>query len=180
MNIVIDNIQLGNQIIDTIEVGDEIDESLRSIMMNLKNCENGLLKAIQTQISDELLLSNCLLLNDDLNQTSDRYNIALSGNKPTNFISGFGWTTFEEQSKTSYTNEVQPKQKVSVSKINSVQAPSDDIFGISANGRSGVRRDSGSASGLSPLFHYFFYGRICAYFVRNYSGYGRKRSFGSS
>ena len=130
MNIVIDNIQLANQIIDAMTPGEEVEESLRSIMLNLKNCENGLLKAIQTQISDELLMSNCLMLNDDLNQTSERYNFIKSGKTPKSFISAFAWTTFEPQRQKSSEYSVSVQKKVSQSKIQSVKAPSDDIFGL--------------------------------------------------
>jgi hypothetical protein len=75
MNILVENIQLANQIIDVSNPGDKIDESLRMIMLNLKSCENNLLTAIQTQINDEKLLEICLKMNDDLNQSSERYNL---------------------------------------------------------------------------------------------------------
>jgi len=148
MNIVIDNIQLANQIIDSMSVGDEVDESLRSIMLNLKNCESGLLKAIQTQITDENLLSNCLMLNDDLNQTSERYNFIKSGNKPSTFVSAFGWTTYEE---TEVKKNSLKEKKISSTKIQSVKAPTDDIFGLFDNMTVSSSNNQGFGFGNQPI-----------------------------
>lgn len=135
MNIVIDNIQLANQLMDSTKIGDEVDDCLRSIILNLKNCEPGLLKAIQVQIKDESLLSNCLLLNDDLNQTSERYDYIKSGQVPKNFKSAFGWITKSEdkanEDKAGFRKE--ENQKMNLSKMETIQKPSVDIFGLFDN-----------------------------------------------
>lgn len=125
MNIVVDNIELANQIIDACNAGDQIDESLRSIMMTLKDCESSLLKAIQ-QIKDETLLSACLKLNDDLNQTSERFNLISAGSKPPRFISSFGWTTYLERKEEQVSQSI-PSKKETAPKV---QQPNQDIFGL--------------------------------------------------
>lgn len=129
MNIVIENIELANQIIDATEEGEEVDDGLRSIMMNLKKCEESLLKAIQTQINDESLLANCLKLNDDLNQTSERFNMLKAKYQPVKFVSAFGWTTFVEPQKTE-NNQYQKQKMPSQNQISQIQQPSEDIFGF--------------------------------------------------
>lgn len=93
LNILMENIQLANQMIDVSSPGKKVDDGLRMIMLNLKGCEQNLLNAIQSQISDEVLLGICLQVNDDLNQSSERYNLLKSGAKPPSFVSAFGWTT---------------------------------------------------------------------------------------
>lgn len=136
MNIVIDNIQLANQLIDSMNIGDEVDDCLRSIIINLKNCEPGLLKAIQVQIKDESLLSSCLLLNDDLNQTSERYDYIKSGQIPKNFKSAFGWITKSEDKANENKINLSKKkedQKSNMSKMETIQKPSADIFGLFDN-----------------------------------------------
>lgn len=93
LNVLMENLQLANQMIDFTEPGDKPDDGLRMIMLNLKGCEQNLSHAIQNQISDELLLEICLKVNDDLNQTSERYNLIKTGAQAPSFTSSFGWTT---------------------------------------------------------------------------------------
>ena len=85
--------------IDCSTVGKSVDDGLRMIMLNLKACEGNLLSAIQEQIKDDTLLEICLKVNDDLNQTSERYNLLKSGAQPPNFISAFGWSTKKQSKK---------------------------------------------------------------------------------
>lgn len=131
MNIVIENIQLANQIIDASSIGEQIDDSLRTIMLNLKNCEDSLIKAIQTQISDEAVLAECFKLNDDLNTTRERYNMLKSNCQPNKFVSTFGWTTFNEIKDDSINNNKLNSNKMpNKEEINKVIQPSEDIFGF--------------------------------------------------
>ena len=140
MNVVIENIQLANQIIDASTLGEEVDDSLRTIMLNLKNCEDSLAKAISTQITDEALLGECCKLNDDLNQTRERYDMLKSKYEPIRFKSAFGWTTYVEETKSNSNNKINNdfggdnskkiQKKPNKEDISKVIQPSEDIFGF--------------------------------------------------
>jgi len=126
LNILVENIQLANQMIDSSPLGGKVDDGLRMIMLNLKGCEQNLLNAIQGQIKDELLLEICLKVNDDMNNTSERYNLLKAGAQPTDFTSSFGWTTKRKNKsskknnyKEEYEKEDNFNQKSSVNKTSS-------------------------------------------------------------
>lgn len=99
LNVLIENVHLANQMIDYSQIGKKPDDSLRMIMLNLKGCEDNLLKAINGQISDELLLEICLKVNDDMNITTERYNLLKAGVKPLVFKSSFSNTSSNKVKK---------------------------------------------------------------------------------
>lgn len=151
LNILMENIQLANQMIDVSTPGKKVDDGLRMIMLNLKGCEQNLLNAIQSQISDEILLGICLQVNDDLNQSSERYNLLKSGAKPPSFVSAFGWSTkpkkveqkkSEKEAKSSNKREKNyevnddQNEQVQNQNANNVNKPTDifDLFSSSNDG----------------------------------------------
>jgi len=120
LNVLVENVQLANQMIDSSQVGAKPDDGLSMIMLNLKGCEQNLMNAIHKQISDEILLGICLKVNDDLNQTSERFNLLKAGAKPVSFTSAFGWGTQPEKSSKPKT-QVSDKRSSSTSKSYAVR-----------------------------------------------------------
>lgn len=136
LNILIENINLANQMIDCSAVGKKPDESLRMIMLNLKGCEDNLLKAINGQISDELLLEICLKVNDDMNITTERYNLLKSSVKPLPFKSSFSSTSnYSKPKKNVHIQDKNYKEDNSLKQKNEIEAKpvSTDIFDIFSN-----------------------------------------------
>lgn len=71
ISILLDNINLANEMIDNANPNKQVDESLRTILSNLRDLENNLVRAIQNQIKNEKLLGICLGINDDLNRVTN-------------------------------------------------------------------------------------------------------------
>jgi hypothetical protein len=89
LSVLIDNINLANEMMDNLERGNEVDEGLRTIIHNLRDLEKNLVSAIQGKIHNEKLLEICLGINDDINRTFTRYDLAKQGKPPGVFLSVF-------------------------------------------------------------------------------------------
>jgi hypothetical protein len=74
LEILIENLQLGNEIIDNTNPSEGVDEGLRTIVRNLKEQEKKLILAIQDLTNDKLMEIS-LGLNDDLNKVNLIINI---------------------------------------------------------------------------------------------------------
>ena len=86
MNLVKGNINFTNEIIDQATPGEK-NETLNDMFKTLAGLEPKLINMI-AQIDDESVMSMCLLVNDDLHKTFDRYRAVTKGKKPAKFVPG--------------------------------------------------------------------------------------------
>jgi hypothetical protein len=86
MNLVKGNINFTNEIIDQATPGEKND-TLNDMFKTLASLEPKLINMI-AQIDDESVMSMCLIVNDDLHKTFDRYRAVTKGKKPDKFVPG--------------------------------------------------------------------------------------------
>lgn len=86
MNLVKGNINFTNEIIDQATPG-ERSETLNDLFRTLTQLEPKLINMI-AQIDDERVMSMCLIVNDDLHKTFERYRAIKKGRKPEKFVPG--------------------------------------------------------------------------------------------
>ena len=86
MNLVKGNINFTNEIIDQSTPGEK-SETLNDLFRTLTQLEPKLINMI-TQIDDESVMSMCLIVNDDLHKTFERYRAIKKGRKPEKFVPG--------------------------------------------------------------------------------------------
>ena len=86
MNLVKGNINFTNEIIDGTTPGEK-SETLEDLFRTLTQLEPKLISMI-SQIDDERVMSMCLIVNDDLHKTFDRYRAIKKGQKPAKFVPG--------------------------------------------------------------------------------------------
>lgn len=89
MNLVKGNINLTNMMIDTarpVEL-ESADNPINDLVRALKDMENKLFELVAT-LDNEEMLKVCLLVNDDLHKTFQRYEKLKKGKKPEVFIPG--------------------------------------------------------------------------------------------
>ena len=86
MNLVKGNINFTNEMIDQTKPG-ERSETLSDMFKTLAQLEPKLISMIG-QIDDENVMGMCLIVNDDLHKTFDRYRAIKKGKKPDPFVPG--------------------------------------------------------------------------------------------
>lgn len=89
MNLVKGNINLTNQIIDTSKPADlaKDDNPINDLVRTLKEMEPKLFQLVET-LNDEEMMKVCLLVNDDLHKTFQRYERLKKGKQPEPFVPG--------------------------------------------------------------------------------------------
>ena len=86
MNLVKGNINFTNEIIDQTQPG-ENSETLEDLFRTLTQLEPKLINMI-SQIDDDGVMAMCLIVNDDLHKTFERFRAIKKGKKPQKFIPG--------------------------------------------------------------------------------------------
>lgn len=66
-----------------------LDEGVRLVVSNLRDLAGSLVMAIQNQIEHDKLMALCLGINDDIQQTFNRYENFKKNHKPSPFESAF-------------------------------------------------------------------------------------------
>lgn len=87
MNLVKGNINFTNEIIDGIAQGDGPNETLTDLISTLNEMQPKMHGMIGSIDNDEVL-SVCLIVNDDLQKTFERYHEIMKKRKPKAFIPG--------------------------------------------------------------------------------------------
>lgn len=89
MNLVKGNINLTNMMIDTAKPSDiqSGDNPINDLVRALKEMEPKMFELVAT-LDNEEMLKVCLLVNDDLHKTFQRYDKLRRGKKPEVFIPG--------------------------------------------------------------------------------------------
>ena len=89
MNLVKGNINLTNMMLDTAKPSDveSDDNPVNDLVKALKDMEPKLFELVAT-LDNEEMLKVCLLVNDDLHKTFQRYDKLKKGKKPESFIPG--------------------------------------------------------------------------------------------
>ena len=89
MNLVKGNINLTNMMLDTAKPQDlqSDDNPVNDLIRALKEMEPKLFELLAT-LTDEEMMKVCLLVNDDLHKTFQRFEKLKKGKKPEAFISG--------------------------------------------------------------------------------------------
>ena len=86
MNLVKGNINFTNEIIDQATPGEKSD-TLEDLFRTLTQLEPKLHSMI-SQIDDEKVMAMCIIVNDDLHITFERYRSIKKGKKPSVFVPG--------------------------------------------------------------------------------------------
>ena len=86
MNLVKGNINFTNEIIDQTKPGEKSD-TLEDLFRTLTQLEPKLINMI-AQIDDEHVMSMCLIVNDDLHKTFERYRAIKKGRRAERFVPG--------------------------------------------------------------------------------------------
>jgi len=86
MNLVKGNINFTNEIIDSTKPG-ENSETLEDMYRAMTQLEPKLISMI-SQIDDETVMGMCLIVNDDLHKTFDRYRAIKEGRVPEKYVPG--------------------------------------------------------------------------------------------
>lgn len=86
MNLVKGNINFTNEIIDQTKPGEK-NEMLNDLFRTLTQLEPKLIGMIG-QIDDESVMSMCLIVNDDLHKTFERFRAVKAGRVPEPFVPG--------------------------------------------------------------------------------------------
>ena len=83
------NINLTNMMLDTAKPSDlaQADNPLNDLVTALKDMEGKLFELLST-LENEEMLKVCLLVNDDLHKTFQRYDKLKKGKKPEVFVPG--------------------------------------------------------------------------------------------
>jgi len=83
------NINLTNMMLDTAKPSDlaQADNPLNDLVTALKDMEGKLFELLST-LENEEMLKVCLLVNDDLHKTFQRYDKLKKGKKPEAFVPG--------------------------------------------------------------------------------------------
>jgi hypothetical protein len=87
LSIILENINLGNEMINGSDHNKPIDDGLSCILNNLKDLGKNLMLAIENQIKDDKLMNLCLAINDDIALTILRYDDLKKKKKPRLFKS---------------------------------------------------------------------------------------------
>jgi hypothetical protein len=89
MNLVKGNINLTNMMLDTAKPAElsQSDNPLNDLIAALKDMEGKLFELLST-LENEDMLKVCLLVNDDLHKTFQRYEKLKKGKKPDPFVPG--------------------------------------------------------------------------------------------
>ena len=74
LEVVVNNVILGNEMIDAVQPGDDVsqDEALKDVVGSIRTMENKLMDLIG-KVKNEDMMNFCLLLNDDVQKTIQRY-----------------------------------------------------------------------------------------------------------
>jgi len=86
MNLVKGNINFTNEIIDHLKPGEK-SEPLEDLYRTLTQLEPKLINMIG-QIDDDEVMGMCLIVNDDLHKTFDRFRAIKEGRNPEKFVPG--------------------------------------------------------------------------------------------
>ena len=74
LEVVVNNVILGNEMIDAVQPGDDVsqDEALKDVIGSIRTMETKLMDLIG-KVKNEDMMNFCLLLNDDVQKTIQRY-----------------------------------------------------------------------------------------------------------
>ena len=86
MNLVKGNINFTNEMIDQLKPGEQ-SEALEDLYRTLTQLEPKLINMIG-QIDDDGVMNMCLIVNDDLHKTFERYRAVKEGRVPEKFVPG--------------------------------------------------------------------------------------------
>lgn len=89
MNLVKGNINLTNMMLDTAKPADlsSQDNPINDLLVTLKEMEPKLFELVSTMENEEMM-KVCILVNDDLQKTFQRYEKLKKGKKPEAFVPG--------------------------------------------------------------------------------------------
>ncbi len=86
LEVVVSNVILANEMIDAHDPSDPVEENetIMDVVNSIKTMEKKLMEII-TKIKHEDMMNFCLLLNDDVQKTINRYRKLKHGRKPEKF-----------------------------------------------------------------------------------------------
>jgi len=122
MNLVKGNINFTNEIIDQTKPG-ERSETLSDLFRTLTQLEPKLINMI-AQIDDEGVMSMCLIVNDDLHKTFERFRAIKKGRVPEKFVPGESVQETMLSPSHIYTQQASPEEAKAESSSSRPQASS--------------------------------------------------------
>lgn len=127
MNLVKGNINFTNEIIDGISPGEGVNDMLQDLISTLNDMQPKMHGMISS-IDDDQVLSICLLINDDLQKTFERYHDVTKKRKPKPFVPG-------ESLKNTFLSptHIYNAQSTTEAAPQKSSAPTEDLFDFSSS-----------------------------------------------